>query len=101
VARIDVPPTVSVLSLENRNDLVPRLDGDPSPDQVNRVTVLFDAQAHDVGRNHATSSTYLPAAREIDRAMGDPSLAAWRQGAAAFLDADSARTTVYDIRNGG
>jgi pimeloyl-ACP methyl ester carboxylesterase len=99
IARMDVPDSVTVLSLENRYDLVPRLEGDPPPDEANRVTVLFDAQHHEVGLNHATATTYLPAARQVDDAMGDPSLAAWREGASAFLEADHVHTTVWDIRN--
>lgn len=104
-ARMPVPSSVAVLALENRYDLVPQLDGRPPPDEANRVTVLLDAQRHDVGRNHAISSTYLPAARAIDGDLTDPSLTAWRAGATAFLtpvgQAATVRTTVWDIRNGG
>ena len=100
-ARMEVPASVSVLALENRFDVVPQLDGAPPPAEPNRVTVVFDAQHHEVGRNHATATTYLPAAREVDGDLADPSLAAWREGASAFFDADAVRTTVWDIRNGG
>ena len=105
IARMAVPPSVSVLSLENRYDLVPRLDGEPPPPQPNRVTIVFDAQTHDIGSNHALDTTYLPGARDVDCDRADPSLAAWRVGAAAFLPPDATRvtasTTVWDIRNGG
>jgi hypothetical protein len=41
----------------------------------------------------------------VDGEMADPSLAAWRRGAAAFLpsadDQAEVSTTVWDIRNGG
>jgi pimeloyl-ACP methyl ester carboxylesterase len=104
-ARMTVPESVSVLALENRYDLVPQLDGAPPPDQHNRVTVLLDAQSHDVGVNHALSSTYLPGARLIDGDLSNASLAQWREGAAAFLtpagQSVSVQTTVWDIRNGG
>lgn len=104
-ARMPVPQSVSVLALENRYDLVPQLDGRPAPDRANRVTVRLDAQSRDVGLNHAISSTYLPGARAIDADRSDPSLAAWRAGAAAFLtpagQPATVRTTVWDIRNGG
>jgi pimeloyl-ACP methyl ester carboxylesterase len=102
-ARMPVPPSVSVLSLENRYDLVPRLDGTPPPADPNRVTVVFDAQHHDVGLNHAMSTTYVPAARAVDTDLSDPSLAAWREGAGAFFApptvAVHAQTTVWDVRN--
>jgi hypothetical protein len=105
IARMEAPASVSVLALENRYDLVPQLDGRPSPPDANRVTVVFDAQSHDVGLNHAITTTYLPAGLLVDGQMGNPSLAAWRDGAAAFLPPSSepvaVRTTVWDIRNGG
>jgi hypothetical protein len=104
VARMDVPHGVQVLSLENRYDLVPRLDGQPPPPAANRVTVMFDAQSHDVGRNHAMESTYLPAAREIDDQQ-QTSLSSWRATATDFFaPADvpvQVRATVWDIRNAG
>ena len=104
-ARMPVPASVSVLALENRYDLVPRLDGEPAPPEANRVTVVFDAQSHDIGRNHSLSTTYLTGARLVDRDRGDPSLTAWRDGASAFFAQPgsqvTASTTVWDIRNGG
>ena len=102
IARMPVPESVSVLALENRYDLVPQLDGRPPPDQHNRVTVMLDAQSHDIGSNHAIDATYLPGARQLD-GVRDPSLTAWREGAAAFLtpvgEPVTVQTTVWDIRN--
>jgi pimeloyl-ACP methyl ester carboxylesterase len=103
VARMPVPASVSVLALENRYDVVPQLDGRPSPPEANRVTVVFDAQHHDVGLNHAMATAYAPAGPLIDADMTQPSLAAWRDGAGAFLAAPDVpvqvRTTVWDISN--
>jgi hypothetical protein len=105
IARMSVPESVSVLAFENRYDIVPQLDGQPSPDQRNRITVLIDRQQHDLGLNHAIATTYLPGARALEGMMNDPSLAGWRDGAGAFLapsdEPVSVRTTVWDIRNGG
>lgn len=103
-ARMAVPASVHVLALENRYDLVPRLDGEPAPAEVNRVTVLFETQTHDVGGNHALATTYVPAARAVDGDMSDASLRAWRRSAGAFLAPTGVTvhvsTTVWDIRNG-
>lgn len=99
IARMTVPPSVSVLSLENRYDVVPRLDGEPAPPQPNRVTVVFAAQSHDVVTNHDIASTYLPAAGRVDADVADPSIAAWRDSAAVFLSGDEVTTSVWDIRN--
>ena len=102
-ARMTVPPSVSVLALENRYDLVPQLDGEPPPDQHNRITVTLDAQSHDIGLNHALGTTYLPAAHAVDDDVSNPSLVAWREGASDFLSPAgrqvSVQTTVWDIRN--
>jgi hypothetical protein len=104
-ARMAVPASVSVLALENRFDVVPQLDGHPPPDQRNRITVVVDAQSHDVGRNHEIGVTYLPAAERVDTDLSNPSLRAWRDSAGAFLmprdEPVSVETTVWDIRNGG
>jgi hypothetical protein len=104
-SRIEAPASVSVLALENRYDLVPRLDGQPSEPDANRVTVVFDAQRDDIGRNHGLATTYLPAGEAVDASHDHPSLAAWREGAGAFLagraEQVSVRTTVWDVRNGG
>jgi hypothetical protein len=104
IARMAVPDGVQVLSLENRYDLVPRLDGQPPPPEPNRVTVTFDAQSHDVGLNHAMDRTYLPAARIVDD-NAQTSLTEWRATAGDFFaPADvpvQVSTTVWDIRNGG
>jgi pimeloyl-ACP methyl ester carboxylesterase len=103
IARMAVPESVSVLALENRYDIVPQLDGRPPPDQHNRVTVMLDAQRHDIGLNHAISTTYLPEARRIDADHSSTSLNDWRDGASAFLvpadEVADVQTTVWDIRN--
>lgn len=105
VAHLTVPPSVQVLSLENRWDLVPRLDARASPDERRRTTVEFRLQSGTVAGNHSLTGAYLSAARELDRVpwSEQPSVAAWRRGAAAFLpragDPVQVRTEVYDIRN--
>ncbi|MDT7573337.1 MAG: hypothetical protein QOE05_3511, partial [Actinomycetota bacterium] len=35
----------------------------------------------------------------VDGDVTDPSLTAWREGAAVFLTADTAETSVWDVRN--
>lgn len=102
IARLDVPEEVLVLSLEHREDLVPGLEGAENPDRATRVTVrrtLADefgadgraSRAHHVGR-------YVDTARLVD-ASDDPSLTAWREGAAPFLGGGAAEavTIDYDI----
>jgi hypothetical protein len=73
IARSVIPPGVQVFAMENRYDLVPRLDGDTNPDQPNLTTVTFDGQKGDRAILEGTTPserltrprlpTFLPATR--------------------------------------
>ena len=84
IARFDVPAGVQVLAVENRNDLVPSLDGADNPDRANVTTMTFGANKGSVGKNHSLGETYVPAAAGLP--AGDPSYAAWLESAKGFLD---------------
>ncbi|MFX4285813.1 hypothetical protein ACQBJO_02670 [Janibacter sp. G349] len=99
VASLAVPEEVSVLSLEHDEDLVPGLEGADNPDRRGWVTVersLADdlgpdgraSQAHD-------NATYVDTARLVD-ASDDPSVQAWRDGAAPFVGSPLATTVTAD-----
>jgi hypothetical protein len=96
ISGMDVSDRVQVLSLENRYDLVPHLDGAANPDRPNRTTVVFEARQASVGDNHDTGTAYLPAARALDVAT-DPSVQAWRDSAAPFLGGGTVQTQVYAL----
>jgi hypothetical protein len=96
VARFDIPESVKVLSLENEHDLVPRLDGAGNPDRPNRVTVSFAQQNGGIVANHSMHDVYLPVAPLVDRST-DPSVAAYRESAAAFFDGTAVESKVYEI----
>ena len=102
IASLDVPPEVSVLSIEHTEDPVPALEGADNPDRASWVTVersLADelgedgraTQAHDNGR-------YAETAQLVD-ASDDPSITAWRADAVPYLgDGPGATvTTDYDV----
>ena len=106
-ARLDVPPTVQVLSLENRQDVVPRLDAAPNPDRASHVTVVFDAPAATLADEHAMR-VYAPAAAALD-GSGHPALRTWVRSADAFVLDGSERAwgervtvtrSTYLVRNG-
>jgi pimeloyl-ACP methyl ester carboxylesterase len=101
VARLALPPTVSVLSLEHTQDVVPRLEGRPNADRRSHVTVTRDLRGDPevAGRAAAAHSTaaYIATAAQADRA-GSASLSAWREGAAAFLGDGSSSAQVRDYR---
>jgi hypothetical protein len=92
IARADVPSDVQVLAVENRYDLVPRLDGRSNDDRGHITTVVFDRQDDDVGRNHGLLG-YADAVSRVDQA--DPSYAAWLSSAGGFLDPGNAAHPVH------
>ena len=101
IALDPIPAGVEVLALEH-DDVVPRLDGAPNPAGPNWVTVTRAASgdpalpAAGPMPNHGLAG-YVRTAGLVD-ASGDPSLVAWRQGAAAFLagPGDPARSQDFD-----
>lgn len=66
------PPGSHVLSLENRGDVVPLLDGHDNADSVSQVTVQFDDHETSVAGNHDLSH-YVHGARAA-QASGDASV---------------------------
>lgn len=101
VGRIDVPDDVQVLSLENRNDIVPRLDASDNPDSSNRTTVQFDNQRNTVGGNHKIEENYAGVARELDRGT-NPSVQRYKDGLGAFTGGSSSEMHTYTVdREGG
>lgn len=66
------PPGSHVLSLENRGDVVPLLDGRDNPDSRQQVTVQFDDHETSVAGNHALHHYARGAAAA--EASSDPSI---------------------------
>jgi pimeloyl-ACP methyl ester carboxylesterase len=95
----ELPDSVSVLSLENRGDPVPQLDGADNPDRPNWLTAGLPADTDPTPSRHSIES-YLAGAPELDRCR-DPVLDRWRAGAAGFLGADTVRTQVFQVRRAG
>ena len=91
VARMPVPPEVQVLSLEHRQDAVPRLEGATNPDRRGWVTVTRDlaGDTDSLGTASGAHATreYVETAAAADE-TDDPSLAAWREGSARFFAGD-------------
>ena len=66
------PAGTHVLSLENRGDVVPLLDGRDNADSVAQVTVRFDDHETSIAGNHDLQH-YVRGAEAVD-ASGDPSV---------------------------
>lgn len=101
IARLPLPPGVSVLALEHRQDAVPRLEGEANRDRRQWVTVTRDLRegtlVRTAGASHA-GSLYRETAALAD-ASGSRSLAAWRDGSRAFFaGAQHGPVTVRDFR---
>jgi hypothetical protein len=96
VGLVDLPRSVQVLSIENRNDVVPELDAAANRRHAHQLTVRVDRGGPGVGARHSLDDAYLPAAADLD-ASTDPSLTAWRQSARPFLCADSVVTSAYAV----
>jgi uncharacterized protein involved in copper resistance len=94
VGHMAVLPSVQVLSLENRRDLVPHLDARDTRDTPNRTTVEFTAEHGSIGHNHGIGTSYLGAAEAVDNSE-DPSVAAYRESAAAYFNGDSVRNHAF------
>ncbi|MGY1836967.1 hypothetical protein ACI79P_17885 [Blastococcus sp. SYSU DS0510] len=103
IGRVAVPAGVQVLALENEHDVVPHLDGRDNDDDANVTTVTFDRRNGSLGADHGLRNAYLHGARLVDRSA-DPSLAAYRAGAAPFLAGPGEDMTVvarvYSISRG-
>lgn len=96
IGRIDVPGNVQVLSLENRNDIVPHLDASDNPDSSNRTTVTFDNQNGTFGDNHAIPGNYTDAAQRLDTSS-DPSVQKYLTGTSAFTSGNSSETRTFKV----
>jgi pimeloyl-ACP methyl ester carboxylesterase len=87
------PPGSHVLSLENRGDVVPLLDGADNPDTRQQVTVVFDDHEASIPGNHDPSH-YVRGAAAAERST-DPSileqLASLRRH--GFLGSDAVATS--------
>ncbi|HRD64349.1 MAG TPA: hypothetical protein PL137_25850, partial [Nocardioides sp.] len=69
----DLPPGAHLLSLEQRGDIVPELDGAPNPDTVEQTTVLFDADPVPGVIEHHGINLYEQGAGLVDHSS-DPSI---------------------------
>ena len=73
-AQLDAfPAGTHVLSLEQRGDIVPELDGAPNPDSVEQTTVTFDAHPADGIVAHHAYGSYELGAGLVDDST-DPSV---------------------------
>jgi pimeloyl-ACP methyl ester carboxylesterase len=93
----DYPVGSHVLSLENRGDVVPALDGADNPDAAEHVTVQFDDHETSIAGNHALIH-YIRGAAAVD-ASADPSVreqvtALRQQG---FLEASVVGSRVFQV----
>jgi len=96
IAHVTMPADVAVLSLEEKQDLVPRLDGAANPDQPNWVTVTRDVAQGPVTGDEVdpvdahSLANYEQTAHLVDD-NDAPALEAWRAQTRAFVGPGSAQ----------
>jgi Alpha/beta hydrolase len=96
IGRVTVPDNVQVLSLENRNDIVPHLDASDNPDTANRTTITFDHQTGTAQGNHQIANNYTDIAKQLD-SRSDPSVEAFEKSMSNFTDGRHAETYRYKV----
>ncbi|HEX5510341.1 MAG TPA: hypothetical protein VFX41_01385 [Actinomycetales bacterium] len=103
VGVFDVPGDVQVLSIENEQDLVARLDGARNPDRTHWATVTRDLTQVDGFAKDLKAAPLLPHrieyyldTAELVDASTDDSVVAWKAAAAPFLDVSDADVTVSE-----
>lgn len=95
VAKIQVPPSVRVLAVENRFDPVVSLDGGRNADRPNVVTVTVDT-GEQLLDAHTIDQGYLPALDEL-AASDDPSAKDAVQHLDPYLCADRVSVQTFTI----
>lgn len=71
VDEIDLPPEVTMVSLVNEHDIVPRLDGEKYHDKSNHTTIVISDDKGEVIKNHSMDLVYGPLAQQLS-ASKDP-----------------------------
>jgi pimeloyl-ACP methyl ester carboxylesterase len=96
LAAARLPGSVQLLAIENRNDVVPHLDGRTNPDRVNVTTVTVHRGDGAIIDDHDIEKSYQPGAADVD-ASGNPSVRTFVSGADGFFTATSVQTRRYVI----
>lgn len=95
-AQVDgFPEDTRVLSLENKGDVVPLLDGEDNRDSPQQVTVNFDDHETNIGNNHGLHH-YVNGAEAVD-ASDDPSIQDQLQSLDGFFNGEVASHAVYQV----
>ena len=105
VGTVSVPRSIQVLNVEHVQDVIPALDGVPSPDEPNRTTVRRDLRispdprdrfaGRTAGAAHG-AGTYARSAEVIGGVDGS-SLDAWRDAASQVLGDGRATVTAREF----
>jgi hypothetical protein len=99
IGAMPVPSAVQTLAIENKGDVVPQFDARDNTATRNHLTATVDRGGETVLDRHSLAGAYLPAAADLD-ASTDPSLQAWRDGAAGFFSGATVDTQVFQIGRG-
>jgi hypothetical protein len=98
IALRGLPSSTKVLALENRDDVVPRLDDAPNPTRANVTTVTVDQPNGSIGGNHDVAKSYLPGAAAAE--ARDPKVQSYLRSESGLTNIDHSSTTRYSITSG-
>lgn len=91
---IHLDPSVTEISLANRYDIIPRLDGTAPNDDPNHTTITGDYQGGSVTKNHSLAETYVQLARD---AMHDSNADVRQALDDLHLGSGTGETTTYQM----
>ena len=89
IARIAIPKSVNVLSVENIHDPIPRVDGMPNPDTTNRTNIVCETprgEHLDSILDAHNASRYTRSAGELTPDRSEDQLSDWYARNHRFLD---------------
>jgi hypothetical protein len=99
VGRFDIDPSVSVLSVEQEQDAVPKLDGVDNPDRPNWTTVKHSLSSNlpnDLNTAHSLDN-YITTGTSIDQSH-DASIQGWRDASSEFFAGDAGEASISSYR---
>jgi Lipase (class 3) len=96
IAAQNLPSSVKVLAIENRDDPIPLLDGRGNPVRPNITTVHFNNPNLAPLDSHDLTKVYLPATKELENS-GNSGVDKYVDSDSGLFELDQSSTTRYSI----
>jgi pimeloyl-ACP methyl ester carboxylesterase len=96
IAAQNLPSSVKVLAIENRDDPIPLADGRSNPDRATITTVHFNNPNLEPVDGHDLTKVYLPATKELENS-GNSGVDKYVGSDSGLFELDQSSTTRYSI----